>query len=63
MTSEGTTRPRLYLLRRLLFNNIWLKLLALLLAALIYFTLRSGIRGTDEDYYEKGIHLNAERQV
>ena len=44
-------RPRFHALRRFLFHNFWLKLLAFVLAVIIYLTLRSGISVNDGDYF------------
>ena len=54
-TPEEKKPPRFMALRRILFHNFWLKLLALALAVIIYFTLRSGVGVGGNDYF-KGSH-------
>ena len=50
-------------IRRVLFHNFWLKLLALALAVAIYFMLKSGSRESGAAPFEKGIQIDAERQA
>ena len=45
--TEEKKPPRFHSLRRFFFHNFWLKLLAFLLAVIIYLTLRSGISTND----------------
>ena len=52
--TEDKKRPRFAALRRFLFHNFWLKLLAFVLAVIIYLTLRTGIRNNGDDYFKDG---------
>ena len=51
MTEENKP-PRFHALRRFLFHNFWLKLLAFVLAVFIYLTLRSGVGVGKTDYFK-----------
>jgi len=50
---EEKTPPRFQALRRFLFHNFWLKLLAFVLAVLIYLMLREGINVQDNEYFKE----------
>jgi len=52
MTLEEKKPPRFMALRRVLFHNFWLKLLAFVLAVIIYLTLRSGVGVGTNDYFK-----------
>ena len=48
---EEKNPPRFQSLRRFLFHNFWLKLLAFALAVLIYLTLRESISVGGSEYF------------
>ena len=49
--TEKEKKPRFHALRRVVFHNFWIKILAFALALIIYLTLRSGIDMGDTGYF------------
>ena len=49
MKQQKRKRSFFQTVRRLLFHNFWLKMLSLLLAIIIYFTMRSGFGVVGKD--------------
>lgn len=52
-TTEEKKPPRFMALRRFLFHNFWLKVLALALAVIIYLTLRDAVGKDGNRTYDR----------